>query len=214
MGTNINIGGTKYTNISTIRIPLADESGNAIYEFARLETSREEAEYLENTIKALLNTDKVFTYPSNDYELYMKFSVTNVSSTYLLCGSGHTHNTLSNDQLVVQNGKLRIDRVGTTTYSSSLVANQIYEYSEKDGVISFDGNYYQSAVKDSAIVKAFSLFGETTKGQTAETGVKIYEFYYKENGQEIIHLHPIVDSNGVTCLYDTVSKEAFYIPTN
>lgn len=41
------------------------------------------------------------------------------------------------------------------------------------------------------------------------TSVRFYSFNIKDNGEELINLIPVLDKNGVPCMYDTVSKTCF-----
>lgn len=106
------------------------------------------------------------------------------SSTY----PGIRSNTKSNTQkLTFDNGSVYLDDVLMGEYSSSTDV-----YTSSNNIYLFKSN------------------GNTTPS----TNVKFY-YYQVYNGEELVQdLKPCLDSNGVACMYDSVSKSYFYNETD
>lgn len=174
-------------------------------------------EYIEGNGTQWLDTGKVFKYAEAD-EFYMKFSPTEINNVYVLFGSqGNENVNTQTNQLAIVKNKLRIfQNNNETTHAVEL--DKIYEYIVKDRMIAIDGDEYQFNIPESNISEAtVTLFGKNILGEGVEQNnttsiacMRLYELYYKENGIETIHLYPVLDENGVACMYDTVSQTCIY----
>lgn len=172
--------------------------------------------YIEGTGTQYIDTGKVFDYAEND-EFYLRFAPTAVNGVRIMFGANiHANVNEPGNQLVVLNGNFRIDQNGLKTQCTA-TANEIYDYSIKNKKINFSA--LDSAV-DAAIAEhqnltdsTVYLFGTNKNGAVESSTMakeRIYSFYYKVNGVSIINLVPVLDSDGVPCMYDTVSRTCLY----
>lgn len=213
---NLIINGTEYSDINNIKIPTTD--GNyALYRyFKTFYEGMIKLKSLKATGTQYINTLKKMCYPTDvGYEFYLKFAITDISKTMILFGEGKNFG----NQLVFTNGKPRFDRTGQTTIVGDSTSNgTIHEYKEINGTIYFDDSYVAEVKKELLNIAEDSVLDTTLFAKNTNTGVEtttisycdIYEFYYKEGGEEIVHLYPVLDSEGVPCMYDGVRKIFLY----
>lgn len=179
--------------------------------------------YLESSGTQYIDTGKVFDYSAED-ELYVRFAVTNIAKTQILFGTYvNKLNSAGEDlhcgnQLVVINKGLRFDMANEYTYAGANVSeNEVYDYTVTNGKIecSVTSEVFDINVDSPGIVTDYSmyLFSKNNKGTPeSETMAyaRVYEFYYKENGVDTIHLIPALDVDGVPCMYDLVGGNTLY----
>jgi hypothetical protein len=172
--------------------------------------------YLEGTGTQFIDTGKVFSYSETD-EFYLRFAPTVVNETRILFGAPITKgvDTPAN-QLVVIGGQFRVDHNSVNTRCAA-TANEIYEYAVTNKQINFSALDAPIAAEIADAVhvtnNAVYLFGKNNGGQVETNTIakaRIYSFYYRVNGVSIINLVPVLDSDGVPCMYDTVSRTCLY----
>ena len=213
------IGGKTYTGINKVKIPNTDGRSYSIFTYSdTIVDGINFLDYLDTTGNGCVDLGIKLTYPSGNYKMYYKFGVPDVATTQIPFSSGYTV-TRYVDQLVIISSKLRVDRVNDSTYFSPIAQNDIIEYVEENGAINIAdltstltrALTANSGMQSITPTNNFVLFGEPKNDAYATfANVRFYEFYYQENGVDVIHLRPAIDSNGDKCLFDSVSKTCIY----
>lgn len=195
-----------------------DEPGDE--EDTGLPTGYTRLAYIESNGTQYIDTGKVFDYGAED-EFFVRFAVTDTTKTQILFGAAA--NPIMTDglgkasnQLVAIGSGLRLDMVGEGV-RTSISANMAYDYTVAEGKLSVSATdtIYDISVDAEGVVTEYSvyLFAQNAKGSPeAETMAyaRIFELYYKENGDYTIHLIPALDAEGVPGMYDTVSGVMLY----
>lgn len=214
MAVNVLINGETHDVYRGVKLPLADGSGHAVYNYAyNIPNVVELLEALVGTGTQWIDTELIMTYPASGYEMKLVFELTDMSKTRILMGESSTGD---NQIAVFDSGKVSYSRASF----SGVTAGTKYTYTERNGAASL--NDKSSTVKTSLIGIApgysTALFGQKLTHTSVEAAtiakMKLYEFSYSEGGEEKIHLLPALDAAGVAGLYDTVSGRMFYSQTD
>lgn len=184
-------------------------------------------DYVDAPGSCLFDTGKYFTYPSTGYAYYIKFGIHDKTSTQMVA-FGSFSVSGGADQLVLASGRIRLDRTGYTNRFAINVGDVITYIDSYTNATNGGGTCYafnentqasvaaagKSTLRDITPTDTAKLFGAPTGGATGgvstPANVRFYEMFYKEGTSEIIHLYPILDSNGTYCLYDTVGESIMY----
>lgn len=173
--------------------------------------------YLESSGTQYIDTGKVFDYSTED-EFYARFAVTDKTKTQILFGALAKSSGCSN-QLVVVSGALRFDlHADYGTGNQVAISNdEVYNYIVTSGKITCTATNTEYTVnanlQGGLTENSVYLFAKNNGGVPESNTLayaRIYEFYYKENGVDMIHLIPALDADGAPCMYDLVSGNALY----
>ena len=83
------------------------------------------------------------------------------------------------------------------------------EYLKRDGTTIYTGN--QGIPVNSHSMYLFQAFNlQTNSPESRNFTSKLYSFIVEQNNTLVREMYPAVDSNGVVCMYDYVSKQYFY----
>ena len=215
---NVKINGNLFSGIKYIQVPTEVENTYAVYQHI-YDGKNGEKQYLKSLIangSQYIDTLTKVLCPSNNYELCLKFADTGVNKVMVVMGE---ENDKITDSQFVKNGTIhRFDRVSQSTFNTNITIGKVYEYKEVNGILYFD-NEVIGEVQEKFLNREeydtydMFLFGKNNKG-TVETNTtfngEIIEFYYKVEDEEIIHLYPVLDEDGVPCMYDSVKDICLY----
>ncbi len=225
--SNLVINSRTYENIDFLRAFNSDGDVAHAPIIAETDEGITLLKYLDTTGNGTVDLGRKLTYPSTGSSLRMKFGILDASKTQIIFSSGTVGSSTNyGDQLVILNSKLRMDREWGTTgrflvsvgddieYNSFSKANDYGSYSFGCNLTtggSFGGGENASLHDIASPAHNMILFAEY-KNSTYQNfaTIRFYEFCYKERGVDAIHLYPAIDSNGVKCLYDSVSKTCLY----
>lgn len=224
--SNLVIGSNTYQNIDFLRV--FNSNGDVAQAPIIAETPEGVTllKYLDTTGAGSVDLGRAFAHPSTGSSLQMKFGILDATSVQIVFTSGTHVIGAYRDQLVILNSKLRMDREndGNAGRFPLDVGNDIlYSSFTKTGNDSWSiGSNLSTGASYSAKENAtmydiadpahnMILFAEYNNNvyQTFAT-VRFYELCYREGGVDVMHLYPAIDSNGVKCLYDSVSQECIY----
>lgn len=225
---NLVIGSNTYQNIDFLRVFNSDGDVAQAPIIAETPEGVTLLKYLDTTGSGSVDLGRAFTYPSTGSSLQMKFGILDASSTQIVFSSGTVGSSNSyGDQMVILSNKLRMDREnGAVSGRFSLNVGDDVEYNSfsKNGDVgsysfgcnlSTGGSYggtENANLHDIANPAHNMILFSEYKNNTYQTfaTVRFYELCYKEGGDDVMHLYPAIDSNGVKCLYDSVSQECIY----
>ena len=225
--SNVVVNSNTYQNIDYLRVPTSNGDVAQAPIIAETDDGITLLKYLDTTGSGSVDLGRTLTYPSTGSSLQMKFGILDSTSTQIVFSSGTVGSTANyGDQMVIVSSKLRMDReLGTNGRFSVTVGDDIeynsFSKTNDKGSYSFGCNLSTGGsyggVEDASLHDIASpahnmiLFSEY-KNNTYQTfaTIRFYEFCYKESGVDVIHLYPAIDSNGVKCLYDSVSDTCIY----
>ena len=101
---------------------------------------------------------------------------------------------------------------GATTYK--VKDTQIYD--TKHTFIASDNGAFLDGVKvanHSSFISASTLFLfhlNLSNQSSYMAGARVWSYKHKRNGEFLLDMIPVLDKDGVVCMFDTVSKEFFY----
>lgn len=179
--------------------------------------------YIESTGKQVIETAMK---PSNNLTVYMDFQlITTVFDGNNRCGcayyaDGHRYRPLKLTSGYIQTAQMatgrQLSRITADTKRHTIVYNNAQGNALYDGANAV--KVYQSISPPDDV--GLGVFGQcqtisdSTLHYSESTLVKmrLYELigYDKASGKEIYHAVPVLDNNGVACLYDKVSKKFEY----
>lgn len=199
------------TTVKTREVVVEDEMGNkgvCVLSLAAQKKPYTEVEYIESTGTQWINTGVNIDTSTDEVELVIQGLTTTVYKWFFGehddgarfgLGSGDGSNKRN-----VAYGKTTYKVNDTQIYNSkhTFIAN-------KDGVF-LDGvkiTNHASFTSSSTIY----LFNLNISNQSSYTSsARIWSYKQTRNGQEFINLIPVLDNNGVACMYDNVSGRFFY----
>ena len=163
---------------------------------------------------------------NNKTQAYIRYNQTaggpQVASAVIGVTSGPSVNQANYGLLRLLNGTGRYNRVGwgdSTTGSVKDIFgynnfNTWYEVFYDLNKIYIDGNLI--ATSETSTNKEWSakydlgIFARNGNSVTMPTPAKVSRVYAKEDGKYVLDLYPCLDSKGVACMYDMVSKQYYY----
>lgn len=98
----------------------------------------------------------------------------------------------------------------------SEVNDDIHYFEINKGKIYFDNVKYQNQFEQSTLQCEYNLvlFGVNTSNKITKSSVYIYDCKIYDNDVLIRDMIPILDKNGVACMYDKVNKKFYYNKRN
>lgn len=108
-------------------------------------------------------------------------------------------------------GKGSLTFYGNERIGNVIEVHSVFEANSRTATFSYNGNsvsYTDSATINDPDGKSISLF-KVAGGLAPATG-RIYKLTLKFDNNTVYNLIPCLDDNNVPCMYDTVSKRAFY----
>lgn len=163
-------------------------------------------DYIESTGTQYINTEFI---PTQDSYVKIKFSSENPGNCVLGCDVAW-----GDDGLAIGCGYAEFaDTVTNTGVNFSVSANVMYEVElTSEGKLYVNGSLVWTATKTTFTTSCpLTLFCLNRSGGTREfSSVKIYSCQIYDNDTLVRDYVPVLDSSGVTCLYDKVTNQLFY----
>lgn len=212
---NLLINAQEYLGVSKIKVPTADGNWSLFRHVTDIPSGIVDVECITSNRKQYIDLGRplAFTFESsgtNTYELYIRFSFASIGGIKMVFGANKPQD---NNMLYCENNILKSARV-VNSANKTFTAGDILEYKEVNGTVYVNGESKgTSTYTNLSDSNNLYLFGKNKNG-SIETGtmpdMSLYEFYYKENDEDVVHLLPSVDEDGTACLYDTVSGNYLY----
>lgn len=183
---------------------------NLVYQSSLLPSGYIECEYLESTGTQYLNLGY---YPNNNTKVETTVNILSHNGNVLnyLFGAYDSARSFA----IYYSYNLRdwgvmcgsVDR--NTSVAYQLNTKQKLEFDKNNLSINGTSVYAVGSTTTFTSTKTMYLFwGNGTSRLNSIS--RIYDFKIYENGNIVMNLIPALDSNGVPCMYDTVSKQTFY----
>lgn len=179
-------------------------------------------DYIESTGTQYIDTGYIFN--GSNYDIELKASLTKLNNQWsILCGERHNVGGSP-----IRNGGIGFNYdVNYINYAENGLANVILGKTELDKVYVWNVYYdninkyvlasrndeepirddFSSSLLDG---KTFFIFGFHTNGLESAASAKIYYFKIKQDNILVRDFIPVLDSDGVACLYDKVEDKYYY----
>jgi hypothetical protein len=167
-------------------------------------------EYLESTGTQYIDTGIV---PALNTGIKIIFNSSNTTTNNPLYGSRKAYKNQSFDTWIYGATGCRIDIGDTENYIGILVPNTTYELQIIDSMIILDKRHigtYTPIEYSEYCIYIFNINNANQAMQASGYTVKIYEVIIYEGSNILQHFIPVLDANGVACMYDKVEKKFYY----
>lgn len=173
-------------------------------------------EYIESTGTQYIDTR--YIPKSDDLEIYIKFSITEIKAWKAICGSETTGDgPWSIAPLTNANSALRV-YVGNNSVKTDIpvLANEVYELTchFKDGVLTYNCNGTTGTMSASGSVDKTKPIYIFTLNSADEgnilgqaTKMRLYDFWIRDNGTLAFNSLPYMDDAGNLGVYDAIERE-------
>lgn len=186
-------------------------SGEFLYKVKSNLPYQAQVQYIESTGVQYIDTKVYLTTALTNIEAKVEIGK---SGTLFICGAGDISNTTAFSVAQSSTGELIVD------------IGDYYNYRVKTGVVLYNTGEHIIKIKDKNIYVDGTLCGISSGYINGTANTPLYLFanrdssvkysfkmYYFKNydGDTLIRdLIPVIDNNGVACMYDKVSGEFFY----
>jgi hypothetical protein len=172
-------------------------------------------DYIQSDGNQYIDTEVLCSY---DYTIKIKYAYTAFKSSYnCIFGARKEAQSVGNQIYWVgcnQVGKALMMRMGKTTSTYTLELNKTYELTVTPDEATINGTSLGDAMYDGEIgfSKSIRLFNinDVTPSLFASSARVCYFQVYDKDMNLIQDLRPSLDTKGVVCMYDMVTKKYFY----